>query len=121
MKRILLCVAVLSLAACETTPSGMLPIPTVTATKPVATVGDKVVISGVRGLILGHNAVQGAIAIVNPLVRSRVLTPAQVDQYEKLINRAEQLRTGAGIAMSIADRAAGLFDIASQLNALAGR
>ncbi len=93
----------------------------VSVAQPAAVVGDKVVVEGTRGLIIAHNAVQGGIAVVNPLVRARLLTSAQVDRYEQLINQAERLAPGARSVLSAADRTAQMFNIANELNALAGR
>lgn len=108
----------LALAACQPGSGG---VDLGSASSTISTAGDKVVVQGARGLILAHNAAQGAIAIVNPLVRARVLKAEQVNQYERLIDQTEQLAAGADKSLSIAERTAKLFNIANELNALAGR
>jgi hypothetical protein len=87
--------------------------------KPAAAVGDKVVLESTRGLILAHNAVQGSLAIVTPLIRARVLTAGQVDMVETLTNSAERLFAGADATLTVAQRAAGLMLIANQLASIA--
>lgn len=88
---------------------------------PAQAVGDKVVVEGTRGLILAHNAAQGGIALVNPLVRNRVLTSAQVDRYEQIINEVEQLAVTGRTTLTVAERTARLFNLANELNRMAGK
>lgn len=88
---------------------------------PAAAAGDKVVLEGTRGLILAHNAVQGAIAVVNPLVRNRVLTSAQVDRYEQIINEVEKLSAEGRTTLTVAQRATAMFNLANELNRMAGK
>lgn len=91
----------------------------VTASHPAAAVGDKVVLEGTRGLILAHNAVQGSLAVVTPLIRNRVLTADQVNLVESLVNQAERLFAGADATLTVAQRAASLMLIANQLSSIA--
>lgn len=122
MKKLLICGAVLSLSSCAAVGPGLSILDKVTSvSQPAAAVSDKVVLEGTRGLVLAHNAVQGAIAVVNPLVRARVLSAAQVDRYEQLINQAERLFSGAGTTLSVAERTAAMLNIANEMNAIAGR
>jgi hypothetical protein len=88
----------------------------VSVTKPAAAVGDKVVLEGTRGLILAHNAVQGSLAVLTPLIRARKLTNDQVNMVEVLINQAERLFAGTGAALSVAERTASLLLVANQLS-----
>jgi hypothetical protein len=82
---------------------------------PAAAVGDKVVLEGTRGLILAHNAVQGSLAVVTPLIRARALTNDQVNMVEVLVNQAEKLFAGGRTTLNAAERAASLMLIANQL------
>jgi hypothetical protein len=93
----------------------------VSAAKPAEAVGDKIVVEGTRGLILAHNAAQGGIALVNPLVRNRVLTAAQVNRYEAIINRVEALAVTGRTTLTVAQRSAEMFNLADELNKMAGR
>lgn len=88
---------------------------------PAAAVGDKVVVEGTRGLILAHNAAQAGIALVNPLVRQRALTSAQVDRYEAIINEVEKLAVTGRTTLTVAERTAGMFNLANELNVMGGK
>ncbi len=122
MKRFALIVAALAmpLAGCAGLASTVLD-GVVSVGQPAAAVGDKVVLEGTRSLILAHNAAQGAIAVVNPLVRNRVLTPAQVDRYEAIVNEVERLAITGRSTLTAADRATRLFNLADELNQMALR
>lgn len=88
---------------------------------PAKAVGDKVVVEGTRGLILAHNAAQAGIALVNPLVRARVLTAAQVDRYEQIIDKVEEYGVAGRSTLDAAERTARLFNLADELNRMAGK
>lgn len=121
MKRFCLSIAAaLSLGACAAAIPAALDT-LVSISKPAATAGDKVVLEGTRGLILAHNAFQGANALVVPLVRSGRLSAAQVDRYEAALNRVEQIAPQAHSTLSAADRATELLNIADEFNRMAGR
>lgn len=117
MRALIVAVAALSLQAC--TPA--LLSTAVSIATPAAAAGDKVVVEGTRGLILAHNAAQAGIALVNPLVRSRVLTSAQVDRYEQIINQIEEYGPKGSSALSVAERATRLFNLADELNKMGGK
>lgn len=120
MKRILILLSAVSLAGCTTLLPAALEGLTSVST-PAAAVSDKVVLEGTRGLILAHNAAQAGIALVNPLVRNRVLTAAQVDRYEQIINRVEELSVTGRTTLSTAERTAELLNLANELNVMGGR
>lgn len=121
MKRIVLSIAAaLSLGACAAAIPAALDT-LVSIARPAASTGDKVVLEGTRGLILAHNAFQGANALVIPLVRSGRLSSAQVDRYEQALNRVEQIAPQARSGLSAADRATEMFNFADELNRMAGR
>lgn len=118
--RKLLLVPLLSLAAaCAAIPAVL--ETAVSLATPAAAVSDKVVLEGTRGLVLAHNAYQGAEAIVAPLIRARVLTPAQVDRVEAINNEAERLFSQAHDVKSASTNAAKIFNLANELNKLAGK
>ena len=120
MKRMLVIAAAFSIAGC----GAMLPAALdtlVSVSKPAEAVGDKVVVEGTRGLVLAHNAAQAGIALVNPLVRNRVLTSAQVDRYEQIINRVEELAVTGRTTLTVSQRATELFNLADELNKIGGR
>lgn len=87
----------------------------------VSVAADKVVIEGTRGLILAHNAYQAAANGVAPFVASKRFTPAQVDRIEALSNRAVFLLDKGDAGMTVAQRAAGVFAIADDLNRTIGK
>lgn len=121
MRRLTLAVAAaLSLSACVGPLATVASVATSVLT-PAAPIGDKVVVNGTRGLILAHNAVQGAIAIVNPLVRNRVLTAEQVNRYEAILNRVEELAVTGRTTLTAAQRTAEMLNLANELNRMAGR
>lgn len=113
------CLVAVSLSACGGLATTALNTAVSVAT-PAAAVGDKVVLEGTRGLVLAHNAFQGSLAIVTPLIRARKLTPDQVSMVETLINGAERLFAGTGTALTVAERAASLMLMANQLSQIAG-
>ena len=120
MKRLLIIAAAFSITGC----GAMLPAALdtlVSVAKPAEAVGDKVVVEGTRGLILAHNAAQAGIALVNPLVRERVLTSAQVDRYEQIINRVEELAVTGRTTLTVAQRTSELFNLADELNKIGGK
>lgn len=117
LRAVALCLAAMSMTAC----AALAPLASiaVSASKPAVAVGDKVVLEGTRGLILAHNAVQGALAIITPLIRARVLTANQVNMVEVLTNQAERLFAGADTTLTVAERAASLMLVANQLTSIA--
>lgn len=120
MKRLGILFACIALSAC----AAIAPLALSTLTSistPAAAVGDKVVVEGTRGLILAHNAAQAGIALVNPLVRQRVLTSAQVDRYEAIINEVERLAVTGRTTLTVAERTAGMFNLANELNVIGGK
>lgn len=121
MKRVLL----LTLASCSLSLTGCTTLgalgTVVSAVTPAAPIGDKVVLEGTRGLVLAHNAAQAGIALVNPLVRNRVLTAAQVNRYEQIINRVEELAITGRTTLTVAQRTSELFNLANELNVMGGK
>lgn len=91
----------------------------VNATAPAAAVGNKVVIEGTRSLILAHNAYQGAVAVVTPLVNADAFDANQLTMIQSLSDNAVKLLDGADATLTEAQRAAAVFTIASQLNQVA--
>jgi hypothetical protein len=87
----------------------------------VSTTADTVIINGSRGLILANNAYQAAANGVAPFVAAKRFSPATVDRIEKLNDRALQLLDQGDAGMTLAQRAAGVFAIADELSALAGK
>jgi hypothetical protein len=115
-----LCIAAMSMSACAAVVPALGVLNNlVSVAKPAAAVGDKVVLEGTRGLILAHNAFQGALAIVTPLIRARILTSGQVDMVEVLVNQAERLFDGADASLTVAQRAASLMLLANQMTTIA--
>lgn len=122
IRRMILTLCVAALAACSTMtttePPASAPTPAVTVATAVA---GKVQLEGKRGLIFASNAYQAAGAIVVPLIRADKLTSPQVDRVEALNRTAVALLAGTDKALSLADRAAGVFKVADELYRLAGR
>lgn len=87
----------------------------------VSSTADKVIIEGTRGLILANNAYQAAANGLAPFVANKRFPPATVDRIEKLNNRALFLLQQGDAGMTAAQRAAGVFAIADELSALAGK
>lgn len=119
MRKFMLFAAALSIGACAALPTII--ETAVSIATPAAAVGDKVVLEGTRGLILAHNAYQGAAAVVAPLIRARVLTSAQVDRVERINNEAESLFNKAHDAKTSAQDAARIMNLANELSTLAGK
>jgi hypothetical protein len=115
MKRILVIAAVFSMAGCAAALPAALDT-LVSVAKPAAATSDKVVVEGTRGLILAHNAAQAGMALVTPLVRNRALSPGQVDRYEFLVNEVEKYAVTGRTTLTVAERAAMLFNIADEFN-----
>lgn len=91
-------------------------------TRPVATaVGDKVTLEATRGLIVAHNAYQGATAVLVPLVQAGAFTPEQLTRIKALNDRAKDLLGGADATLSAAERTAGILSIVDELNRISGR
>lgn len=82
---------------------------------PAKAVGDTVVLEGTRALVLAHNAVQGALAIVTPLIKARALSEDQVNRVEALVDQADRLFDKSDKALSDAERAASLMLVANEL------
>lgn len=114
MKRMLIIAAAFSMTGCAAALPAALDT-LVSVAKPAEAVSDKVVLEGTRGLILAHNSAQGAMALVTPLVRARALSPAQVDQYERLVNDVEKYAVAGRTTLTAAERATALFNIANEL------
>lgn len=93
----------------------------VSVAKPSAAIGDKVVIEGKRSLILASNAYQAAGAIVVPLIDADKLTREQVQFVADTNRKVADLLRGADTGLSLAERAAAIFNHASALEGLARR
>jgi hypothetical protein len=118
MKKLILSIAVaFSLSGCATMVGPALDA-VVSISKPAASVGDKVVLEGTRGLILAHNAYQGAAALITVPVKAKKFNNDQLDMIAKLNDRALALLNGADATLSIAERAASIMLIANQLNSI---
>lgn len=87
----------------------------------VKIVGDKVTVEGTRGLILAHNAYQGAANGLAPFVRAKRFDAATVDKIEKLNERAIYLFEKADTGLSLAQRTAGILAIADEFARLRGQ
>jgi hypothetical protein len=120
MRKILIVAAALTLPAC----AALAPIALDTAVsilKPAEGVGDKVVLEGTRALILAHNGYQAAAASAAAFIRSDRATPAQVDAIEAADKQVYYYLDGAGRALPIAERAAGIFNAQNRVLAALGR
>lgn len=118
MKKLILAVAVaFSLSGCAAVLPAALDT-VVSITKPAAAVSDKVVLEGTRGLILAHNAYQGAAALTTAAVRTKKFNNAQLDMIANLNDRALALLEGADTTLTVAERAASIMLIANQLNSI---
>lgn len=87
----------------------------------VSATSDKVVLEGTRALTLANYAYAGAANAAVPFVRNKRLPPATVDRIEQLSNRANDLLEKGDSGLTLAQRAAAVFAIADQLNALIGK
>ena len=120
MKKLLLIAAAFTLPACAAA------LPTaidtlVSIAKPADAVGDKVLLEGTRGLILAHNAYQGAAATATAAVKSGRLSAQQLDAIEAADARAVALLNGADGALSTAERVAAILNATNEINTALGR
>ena len=120
MRKLLIIAAAFTLPACAAAlPAAIDNL--VSIAKPADAVGDKVVLEGTRGLVLAHNAYQGAATLAAAAVRSDRLTPAQVDAIERADARARlALDTGQG-TLSTAERVAAVLNATNEINVALGR
>jgi hypothetical protein len=87
----------------------------------VKTTSDTVLLEGTRALVLANNAYQGAANGLAPFVAAKRFTPAQVDRIEALSNKAYDLLQKGDTSLTAAQRAAGVFAIADELNRMIGK
>lgn len=90
-------------------------------TSAASPVVDGVVMRGTQGLIVANNAYQSAAAIAEVYVRSGRATPAQLTRIRTLNNRAIVLLEGGATGLNVAQRAAEVLNIVSELNLFGGR
>lgn len=113
-----LCAASMSVSACAATPAfeGV-------NSNVVAAVDEAqgvVLIRGTQSLIIAHNAYQGAVAAVTPMVSAGVFNREQLDKLSSMSDRALHLLTKGDEGQSVASRAAEVFQIARDLDVIAG-
>lgn len=84
-------------------------------------VGDTVMVPATQSLIVAHNAYQGAAAAVTAYANSGAMTPGQASRLRALNDQAFALLEKGGDGLSIADRAAGVFNIVAEINRTIGR
>lgn len=102
-------------------------VPAVTAAKAGApTVGDQVIMRGSQGLIVAHNAYQGAAALAEGAIRAKLAagTPfpvATLQRIKVLNDRAIFLLDVGGGGLTQAQRAAEVLNIVAELNVFGGR
>lgn len=117
-----LAMACLSLTACA--PIGVALADAAAPPGPVAAVFDKasgaVIIKGTQALIVANNAYQGAAGALVPLINAGLFNPSQLATIRQLSDRAVWLLEKGDQGMSIADRAAGVINIATKLHLLKG-
>lgn len=120
MRKLAMVAAALSLSACAALPAVSVVADLITKPGVVAS-GDKVVLTGKRAFLLSVNAYQGAANALAPVVRSKKLDAATVNQIEALNDRAKMLIDKGELGLEVADSTAGLFAIADEFSALAGK
>lgn len=120
MKKLFIFAAVLSLSACDPAVGISDSVPVAQGSS-ISVAGNKVILEGTRGLLLAHNAYQGAAYAVAPLVRTGKLPAETVNRIEVLNEKAIALLRGADSTQSIASRSANLFAIADELLKLGGK
>jgi hypothetical protein len=120
MKKLLIIAAALALPGC----AAALPVALdtlVSIAKPADAVGDKVVLEGTRGLILAHNAYQGAAMAATAAVKTGRLSSQQLDAIEAANTKALALLNDGNTALSTAERVAGVLNAANEINVALGR
>lgn len=124
MKRFLIAAAAsLSLSGC--TPALMLAAETagsvIAANTAAPTTDNRVIVAGTQGLIVAHNAYQGAAAVAEAAVRAGLVTGDKLNQLEKLNNEAKYYLDQADRGKDVAANVARVFNLIPQIRALAGR
>jgi hypothetical protein len=119
MRKLFIIAAALTLPACAAAIPAALDT-LVSIAKPADAVGDKVVLEGTRGLILAHNAYQGAAAAAKVAVESNRLSPAQVDRIASANRRAYDLLNQADTTLSTAERVAAVLNAVNEMNIATG-
>lgn len=123
MKRTILLACSLALAGCAALPvvSAIGTVSDLISSPAATVVGDKVTLEATRGLVIAHNAYQGATAVVTPLVQAGVFNRDQLLKIKALNDRAKALLEGADTTLTAAQRTAGVLSIVDELNRIAGR
>ena len=82
---------------------------------------ETVTVPATQALIVAHNAYQGAAAAVTVYAQSGAMTPSQAERLTVLNDRAIALLDSAGNTLTVAQRAAGVFDVVAEINSIIGR
>ncbi|MDQ3024169.1 MAG: hypothetical protein M3R04_07290 [bacterium] len=120
MRKLIIAAPLLALSACAALPAVSVVADLITKPGVVAQ-GDKVVLEGKRAFLLAVNAYQGAANALAPVVASKRLDAATVNQIEALNERAHTLIGKGEDGIELADSTAGLFAIADEFSAIAGK
>jgi hypothetical protein len=114
--RSLILIAAVSLAACQPT------LPPVNSTTPAVAIGDKVLVQGANALADAADAYSVVAATATAVIKAGVpkLTDDQVRMIRVLNNQAIGYINGADATLSVAERAANLTLVVSQLRSIVG-
>jgi hypothetical protein len=110
--RLALAVCAIGLAGCQTT------APTTGPAAP-STV-EVLTLQGAQRLAQAHNAYQAAAAVATAAVKSHKLTRAQLLSIRSIDRKATAILSGAGTALSVAERASQLEGLTAQVLAIVG-
>lgn len=121
MKKLFLLAGVaLSLSGCASV-GGALLSSVLTASTPVAAVGDKVVFEGTKGLAVAADAYTGVTLLIKAAVTHGAFTDGQLAMIRTLNDQAIKLINGADTSLTVAERAASLGLIVTQLHSILGK
>lgn len=91
-----------------------------TVSDAISSRGNTVLLGGTKGLLMAHNAYQGAAAIATVAVKSGRLSGNQLNSLDRLNDQALAILVGARSARDQAKAAAELFTIVDRINDLVG-
>ena len=115
MKKFLLLMLAVSLAGCQTAAN------LVSAAAPVVASGDAVVLDGTKALAVAADAYAGIADSLTIAVKAGQFSTTQLTMIKTLNNTALSLLQGSDKTLTVAQRAAGVMLIVTQLHSILGK